>query len=233
MIEPTPRTVSFPFDQPISASTHAPRDGETLETTRDIPFLAALFRTCVRRGARRIIITEVESGPSPWYAYHSGEPWIRPVTGLEVPIMMNILFRTHEPQVLIERIRVGLWETRIQLATETTATIKVGSETITNDGARTRHGLSRLNKRLRWPIIIGDDVLAHGNLTSLPWEGLDASVAPPPGHAICPLDGVVEAVEMTYSSNSWTWEHLCGRQYKLLACPKCLAEFEVDLTIMN
>jgi hypothetical protein len=49
----------------------------------------------------------------------------------------------------------------------------------------------------------------------------------------CPLDGVVEPIEIVSSSPAWTWDQLCGREFTSEVCPHCLFGFNTRLTTMN
>lgn len=51
--------------------------------------------------------------------------------------------------------------------------------------------------------------------------------------AICPIDGNIKLNTMIYRSPEWTWQALCGREYTLAICPKCLGVFYSYLSSMN
>jgi hypothetical protein len=50
---------------------------------------------------------------------------------------------------------------------------------------------------------------------------------------ICPIDGNIKLSKMVYTSPEWTWRALCGREYTLAVCPKCLGVFYSYLSSMN
>ncbi len=53
------------------------------------------------------------------------------------------------------------------------------------------------------------------------------------GEVYCPLDGPVIPIRHEWKSPTWTWQHLCGRQWRALLCPDCLGQFQIQLIAMN
>lgn len=67
------------------------------------------------------------------------------------------------------------------------------------------------------------------------WLPADFSKAPPLKHdeVFCPLDGPVVPIKATERTSRRSWEILCGREWSLYICPKCLGTFERRMTKMN
>ena len=53
------------------------------------------------------------------------------------------------------------------------------------------------------------------------------------GSFLCPLDGPVSAVNGAIRSPEWTWRDLCGREFRMALCPKCLGELAETGFAMN
>ena len=53
------------------------------------------------------------------------------------------------------------------------------------------------------------------------------------GSIICPMDGIVTPLVGTLCTSPESWEALCGREWKVMICPDCLGEFQVQLNEMN
>ncbi|MEI7963197.1 MAG: hypothetical protein WCI42_05145, partial [Verrucomicrobiota bacterium] len=49
----------------------------------------------------------------------------------------------------------------------------------------------------------------------------------------CPLDGPVVPIRATEKTPSFSWEMMCGREWALYLCPKCLGTFDRWMWKMN
>jgi hypothetical protein len=77
--------------------------------------------------------------------------------------------------------------------------------------------------------------------TIFPWEDLKARFKyilksnDFKNHKSCPKCGKVSEnlIWINFSSPSWTWEHLCGREGPLSICPDCCIQVEFIIYMIN
>lgn len=82
----------------------------------------------------------------------------------------------------------------------------------------------------------GDSLVDH--LHKVPffeWLPLNSTTPPPLKHGeiYCPLDGPVIPIKGRERTPEFSWENLCGREWNLYLCPKCLGIFDSRLGKMN
>lgn len=67
------------------------------------------------------------------------------------------------------------------------------------------------------------------------WLPEDSNEAPTlkHGEVYCPLDGPVIAIKASERTPSFSWQIMCGREWTLYLCPKCLGIFERFLYKMS
>ncbi len=89
-----------------------------------------------------------------------------------------------------------------------------------------------LGKSLKWPFEKGRDPLL-GNLHKIPLLEWEDSLPLSKGEVYCPLDGQVLPVKAEIITDPITWKQLCGRHWRVLLCPHCLGQIQVEMIRMN
>ena len=97
--------------------------------------------------------------------------------------------------------------------------------------------LWKLGARLNRPFSEQEDPLID-NLHQVPlftWLPPHSETPPPlkKGEFYCPLDGPVIPMKGRERTPEYSWEIMCGREWNLSLCPKCLGVFDSRLGRMN
>ncbi len=227
---------------------HAPRDGQWIERTSDILFLAVLLE---RSRSHRYVRSDKQPDGSLLYT---------PCDTINTPPGKG------QPRYTRTSRLYGLdnlWRLRklIQAPKPPCKSISIGIQTLCRDGEWVAPVVELTLAHLRHPIRIGqpDAFLAALStqryftwcdlqsttpctLPDIPiiekinprlrtaWHDDVSHVHP---QIICPLCGPVTPIKVRTSAPAEIWRMSCGRAYEALHCPHCLAHFTTQLTSMS
>jgi hypothetical protein len=197
----------------------APRDGESLQKTEDMLFLAALLSASGR------MILQCSETTKQGFIYLQDEG--------DFPTRLSIKQRI-APKTVRARFRDHFYRYRIALSSPEAAcmTFSLGEREIRKEKGRGTKIFWDWAAGLRHPFSKeGDPLVSRLHKVSL----LHSFDQEPPGpeHLLCPVDGWVLPVLGTAKSPSWSWKMMCGREWKHSLCPDCLGSFLQRLGSMN
>lgn len=108
-------------------------------------------------------------------------------------------------------------------------TIIIDNLKILDNGILLENSYNILNNRLRWPMNSDSDI-SNSFIDYLKINDNYSEEIVGKYDAYCPVDGFVHIVYGKHISPDWTWSALCGREFQVLLCPRCLGVFGSYLT---
>jgi hypothetical protein len=194
----------------------APEQGDRLCETNDHLFLATILNRS--RNSDYIL----QCGP-----VGTTTEWIylpeREVTA--IPEGYTIKQR-RSPQEIIRLFKECFYGFRMALAApeRSDMSFSIGGIDVRHAGSHGDQPFWNLAARIHHPFFKGNDPLLEG-LCSRHFFEFPETRATGSTPFLCPIDGPVAAVEAKMTTPGWTWRQLCGREWHIALCPKCLGEF--------
>ena len=199
--------------QPPAPEASAPRDGEKLQDTRDMLFLASLMeRSHGSTSVLQCAPLSGQAGQGSWI-YHLGE---QAPQGYAIKQKLSA-------RGIRRILRDSFYGFRKALGSKTTVamTFSLGDVILRPAGSRGDKAFWEFVGRLYHPICKQGDGLLE-NLHTTPM--VDFGPVVPSDLFICPLDGPVQAIGGKLTSPGWTWGSMVGREWRMALCPLCLGE---------
>lgn len=209
-----------------------PRDGERIERSEDILFLAVVlkhFKPPVR-WLKRFAMPDTRQ--QRYLLEREDGVLVSPVTLEETsPDDGWRPTQAMSAKPLRRRMREHFYVYRRVLLGDFLETVIINGQTLTKEGKR-HDGYAEFMESLRWPVAKAEDpILDH--LHERNFLEFDAAHVASSLDAICPLDGPVHPLLFEIVSPQWTWDHLCGRHTAYALCPSCLGKFAGKLVSVN
>jgi hypothetical protein len=217
--------LSLPGSECIS-----PRDGSPLLKSEDGMFLAMLLHRS--KGARQFIEMMEEEGVRTYFPETKG--CVESVAKLG---------KTFKARFNSSTVRGYFKETflhfRSRLSSRETAhhDFFIGGKLVRASDSAGDKALWKLGANLERPFTAqGDSLLEQLHDVSffdwIPGGFLNAPTLKH-GEVYCPMDGPVTPIKAAEKTPAFSWEMMCGREWALYLCPKCLGTFDRWMWKMN
>jgi hypothetical protein len=208
----------------------SPRDGLQLLKSGDTMFLSHLIHCS--EGAKHNIEALDQSGVWSYFPEVAGTELSIASRGMKIKSRLNrSTLRGHFKQTSL------LFRSRISSREVAHHDFFIGKKVVRAFERAGSKALWKLGSNLHRPFTDLKDSLVDQlhEVAFFDWFPELTNQAPPLKHnqVYCPLDGPVAPVRGVEKTPSFSWEIMCGREWALYLCPKCLGTFDRWMWKMN
>jgi hypothetical protein len=208
----------------------SPRDGLQLLKSGDTMFLSLLLHRL--EGAKYIIEALDQSGAWSYFPEVAGTEASIASRGMTIKARLNrSTLRGHFKENFL------LFRSRISSREAAHHDFFIGEKVVRAFESAGSKALWKLGANLHRPFTDHKDSLVNQlhEVAFFDWLPEPTNQAPPLNRdqVYCPLDGPVVPIRAAEKTPSFSWEIMCGREWDLYLCPKCLGTFDRRMVKMN
>ena len=201
----------------------SPRDGVQLLKSEDTMFLSLLLHRS--EGTKHIIEALDQSGAWSYFPEVAGTELSIASRGMTIKSRLNrSTLRGHFKQTFL------LFRTRISSREAAHHDFFIGEKVVRAFDSTGDKALWKIGANLQRPFTDQEDSLVDRlhEVAFFDWLPELSNQAPPlkRDQVYCPLDGPVIPLKAAEKTPSFSWEMMCGREWTLYLCPKCLGTFD-------
>ncbi|MFZ0615370.1 MAG: hypothetical protein WAN16_02845 [Chthoniobacterales bacterium] len=223
------RELNFFTSLPGPEST-SPRDGARLVKSDDSMFIASILQRS--KGAKQIIEAMDHSGTWRYFPDVAGSAESVKARGMTIASRLN-------RSTVRSRFKETFLLFRSGLSSRETADhdFFIGGKLVRASDSSGDKTLWKLGARCERPFTEQEDSLVDQlhEVVFFDWLPELTNQAPPLNRdqVYCPLDGPVVPIRAAVKTPSFSWEMMCGSEWALYLCPKCLGTFDRWMWKMN
>ena len=208
----------------------SPQDGLQLLKSGDTMFLSLLLHRS--EGAKHIIEAIDQSGAWSYFPEVAGTEASIASRGMTIKSRLNrSTLRGHFKETFL------LFRSRISSREAAHHDFFIGEKVVRAFESAGSKALWKLGSNLHRPFTDQEDSLVDRlhEVSFFDWLPELTNQAPPlkRDQVYCPLDGPVVPIRAAEKTPSFSWEIMCGREWALYLCPKCLGTFDRWMWKMN
>jgi hypothetical protein len=208
----------------------SPRDGARLVKSDDSMFIASILQRS--KGAKQIIEAMDHSGTWRYFPDVAGSAESVKARGMTIASRLNrSTVRSRFKETFL------LFRSRLSSREAADHDFFIGGKLVRASDSAGDKALWKLGANLERPFTAqGDSLLEQlHDVSFFDWIPGGFMNAPTlkHGEVYCPLDGPVTPITAAEKTPAVSWEIMCGREWALYLCPKCLGAFDRWMWKMN